>query len=169
MKIITDTYQLLKFITKVFLIWITTFSSFGSEVRNIDMYNLDSTGTGLIDRETSRAFDPVAYFPEGGGHPKQGSSEFSVIYLGVEYLFSSQENAKLFLANPKKYEPAYGGWAARGMVVGARLLVKAQHFLVHEDCLFLFSSDRSKRSFARQINKSIQEADTNWKKINSPL
>ncbi|MEO1160082.1 MAG: YHS domain-containing (seleno)protein, partial [Pseudomonadota bacterium] len=63
-------------------------------------------------------FDPVAYFAEG--KPAQGSAEFSVVHGDATYRFASASNMKAFRANPDKYVPAFGGYCAYGVAVGAK-------------------------------------------------
>ena len=53
------------------------------------------------------SYDTVAYFTEGKA--RRGSGFHVTEYQGVTYAFVSEDNKELFLANPEKYLPAYGG------------------------------------------------------------
>ena len=77
--------------------------------RNIAVYNLLPGQIGL------QGYDPVSYFAEGGGVPKVGLVDIAVEYGGVVYQFANQGNRSVFLSNPTKYEPTYGGWCAWAM------------------------------------------------------
>jgi len=57
-------------------------------------------------------FDPVAYFTLEKA--KEGSKDISVEFLGATWQFVSQENRELFLADPGRYIPQYGGHCAWG-------------------------------------------------------
>ena len=63
-------------------------------------HNLMGEDVGLA------GYDPVAYFPEGGGKPARGLINIAHQYEGVTYRFSSQENLNRFKQNPAKYLPA---------------------------------------------------------------
>ena len=59
-------------------------------------------------------YSPVSYF-EGG--PRYGSPEFAAEHDGVTSLLRSAQERKIFLADPDRYAPAYGGWCAFGKAV----------------------------------------------------
>lgn len=61
-----------------------------------------------------QGYDPVSYFQSG---PKEGSKSISYTYKGVTYYFASEANKNLFVANPDKYEPAWGGWCGHAMAL----------------------------------------------------
>jgi YHS domain-containing protein len=63
-------------------------------------------------------FDVVAYFTEG--RPVQGDAAFAAVHKEATYRFASQAHLDAFKANPVKYVPAYGGYCAYGVSVGAK-------------------------------------------------
>ena len=60
-----------------------------------------------------RGYDPVAYFEQG--KPVKGEPGFSVEWNGADWQFSSAENRELFLDDPERYAPQFGGYCAYGM------------------------------------------------------
>lgn len=54
-------------------------------------------------------YDPVAYFKENKA--LKGNESISFKWKNVTWLFSSQENKKLFEKAPNDYAPQYGGWS----------------------------------------------------------
>ncbi len=66
------------------------------------LINVDSNGVAI------KGYDPVAYFTNGG--PKEGKEIYSHDWQGARWLFASSENRDLFIANPDKYIPKYGGY-----------------------------------------------------------
>jgi YHS domain-containing protein len=64
--------------------------------------NVDNSGVAI------KGFDPVAYFTEG--RPVKGKRMFSYKWQNANWLFSSKENLALFMKNPGKYAPRYGGY-----------------------------------------------------------
>ncbi|MEO1583248.1 MAG: YHS domain-containing (seleno)protein [Planctomycetota bacterium] len=83
-------------------------------------------------------YDPVAYFPEGGGKATKGKKNIETRYKGVVYRFKSTANRDLFLRAPDRYEPQYGGWCAWAMAQGGKTEVNPKSFIVRDDKLFLF-------------------------------
>ncbi len=139
--------------------------------RNIAKWNLDSD-----EKLGVSGFDPVAYFPEGGGKPVKGDKKFEAAVGGVKYHFSSAKNRDAFKANPTKYEPAYGGWCAWAVRDGEQVEVDPKSFIVHDNRLFLFYDGffGDTRSKWVKLNHAQEEAkaNTQWKKIsgeNAPM
>lgn len=123
--------------------------------RNVAKYNL-TDGLGL------KGFDPVSYFPEGGAQVSKGLTGVFYEYEGVTYHFSSTENRDIFITNPEKYEPTYGGWCAYAMAFGSQVDIQPELFTIHGNRIHFFVSSRAKRSFDREITKFENDADKNW-------
>jgi YHS domain-containing protein len=83
-------------------------------------------------------YDPVAYFPEGGGAPAKGDKKFAFEHRGVIYHFASQANLDRFKAAPDTYEPAYGGWCAYAMAHEGYTEVNPKTFAIENGRLLLF-------------------------------
>lgn len=128
--------------------------------------NLDKAGLALS------GYDPVAYFPEGGGKATKGSAQFALTRGGVTWRFASEANRKLFEASPKRFEPAYGGWCAWAMVEGKRVEVDPTSFLIEDGRLFVFYdslfADTRKKWLATGGATLRPKADAAWTKIVAP-
>ena len=123
-------------------------------------YNLDK-GLAL------QGYDPVAYFAEGGGKPREGSKRITHTHEGVTYRFATDANKKLFVGAPERFEPAYGGWCAWAMSEGQRAPIDPESFRVFRNRLFvfydgLFNDTRSK--WLKDEAGRMAKADKNWKK-----
>ncbi len=130
--------------------------------RDVRPFNLSKDGLALD------GFDPVAYFPEGGGKPEKGAKEFEHTYQGVRYRFASSERLDLFKKNPSRFEPAYGGWCAWAMIDGDKVEIDPKSFLVTDGRLFvfykgLFNDTRAK--WQKEPDASRTKADQSWAKI----
>ena len=100
---------------------------------SVGQYNLDGRGLALD------GYDPVAYFPEGGGAARKGRSELELEHAGVRYRFATEANRELFLARPDRFEPEYGGWCAYAMGKnGEKVEVDPESFRVRGGRLFVF-------------------------------
>ena len=55
-----------------------------------------------------KGYDTVAYHTEG--RAVKGSSEYAHTWNDAKWYFSSAENKDLFIADPERYAPQYGGY-----------------------------------------------------------
>jgi len=127
-------------------------------------YNLLGESVGLV------SYDPVSYFPEGGGKPRKGLLKFSLAVDGVNYRFTSQQNLDRFAADRAKYPPAYGGWCAWAMgALGKRVDVDPESYLIRNGRLLVFYRDKDLDTralwLADEANLS-RKAETNWASLN---
>lgn len=84
-----------------------------------------------------QGYDPVAYFTQNKA--VEGSKQLSAVFEGVTYRFSSAANKELFVKDPKKYEPQYGGWCAYAMgATGEKVEVDPKTFKILNGKLYLF-------------------------------
>ncbi|MEM1165746.1 MAG: YHS domain-containing (seleno)protein [Planctomycetota bacterium] len=131
--------------------------------RNIKEWHTSKKGLGL------KGYDPVAYFPEGGGEPTKGSKSRSYTFEGVTYRFATQANLDLFKENPHKYEPAYGGWCAFAMSQGDKVDIDPKNFIVEDGRLFLFYKNfvfgNARDPWLEAPTESEHLADTEWSSI----
>src|SRR5262245_63544555 len=74
----------------------------GIELSASDFINKTSSGLAL------KGYDPVCYFTEG--QPVKGRAEFSYEWMGAQWLFSTKANRDLFMKDPTRYAPQYGGF-----------------------------------------------------------
>ena len=126
--------------------------------RNVAEYNLQS-GVGL------KGYDPVSYFPEGGGQPLVGSPEFRLDYMGVTYFFATARHLDLFVQDPDLYEPTYGGWCAYAMASGSKVDIQPTLYTIHGRRIHFFVSKRAKQNFDADIPGHETRADGFWKEI----
>ena len=104
--------------------------------------------------------DVVAYFLEN--RHVQGSPEFSSEYQGVDFYFASAGNKIQFDANPTAYIPQYGGYCANGIVFGIPWGGNAEDFIVHDNKLYIFGGQLSKKAFLLDLQKNLALADKYW-------
>ncbi|MEO1237016.1 MAG: YHS domain-containing (seleno)protein [Planctomycetota bacterium] len=88
-----------------------------------------------------KGYDPVAYFPEGGGEPAKGDKSLTAEFRGATYRFANEDHRARFLADPTRYAPAYGGYCAFAMADGKRVEINPKSYEVHGDRLYLFYRD----------------------------
>ncbi|MCB9566530.1 MAG: hypothetical protein H6710_04830 [Myxococcales bacterium] len=113
-----------------------------------------------------QGYDPVAYFPEGGGAPLAGDPTITATYEGVVYRFASAEHRDRFVASPRRYEPAYGGWCAYAMAKGNRINVNPEAFLIQDERLLLFYRTAladTREKWQERPGDMLLDADINWR------
>ena len=70
----------------------------------------------------------------------KGKQSINLQYMGANYWFASKKNKQLFIENPEKYLPQYGGFCAIAMSEGALVDANPRSFLLQDDKLFVFFS-----------------------------
>ena len=116
--------------------------------------NVDVQGLGL------RGYDPVAYFEDR--KPIRGVENLSASYGGARYLFASESHRKLFLKNPKKYVPEYGGFCAVGASFGEKVDVDPETGKVVNGKLYLNNGPKALGIFEHDTRGTISRANQNW-------
>lgn len=81
-------------------------------------------------------YDLVSYRAESG--PLPGSDEFSATHDGRQYWFVNDVNRRVFLADPKRFIPAYDGFCAITLALGKITCPEYTNFKIEEDRLLLF-------------------------------
>ncbi len=105
--------------------------------------------------------DVVAYFTQG--RYVQGTAQFSSVYEQVTFHFASAAHKALFDAEPKRYQPAYGGYCANGIVYGIPWGGDADAFVMRDGRLFIFGGQGSRDGFMIDPVKNTQLADQYWR------
>lgn len=83
-----------------------------------------STSKGAL-----RGYDPVSYLDDEKA--VEGSDSFTHVHEGATFKFSSEEHKNLFVKNPDKYLPAYGGHCAWALADSGKIVDSHAHsFLV---------------------------------------
>ncbi len=126
-------------------------------------HNLLGPGVGL------EGFDPVSYWPEGGGRPTQGTIKLTYTHGGVAYRFASEGNLEAFKAAPERFLPQYGGYCAWAMgAIDQRVEVNPKHFVIRDGRLYLFFSDANvvtRDAWKKDAAALIGKADGNYAKL----
>lgn len=107
-------------------------------------------------------YDPVSYFPEGGGTPVLGSTSIAFTYGTRMYHFASMENLNLFKSNPLKYEPTYGSYCAYGMANGAKIAINPVVYTLNANRLHFFINKSAKRNFDEDVIDHEDRADQHF-------
>lgn len=105
-------------------------------------------------------YDVVAYFTEQ--RPVDGSDAYTAQYEGATWRFSSAENRDLFIAQPTRYAPQYGGYCAYAVAKGATASTVPEAWKIVDGKLYLNYSTGIKSRWEGQQSEFIATADRNW-------
>ena len=104
----------------------------------------------------------VAYFTEN--QAVEGSLDYSVEYSGTSWLFSSQQNKELFVNDPVKYMPQYGGFCAYAVAKNSSASSKPEYFTIYDEKLYMNYSKSVNKKWIKDKSGYISAADVYWKK-----
>ena len=121
---------------------------------------VNAVADGDDERVMLKGHDVVAYFTLG--RHALGSNQFKSVYEGVTFRFMSAEHKALFDANPKKYQPEYGGYCANGIAYGIPWGGDADTWLMLDGRLFINGGPGSKAAFELDLKRNIGLADKYW-------
>lgn len=112
-------------------------------------------------------YDLVSY--QTGKKPLQGNGNHVIQHEGVNYLFSSAKNAKIFKADKDKYLPAFGGYCAYGASVGKKFIADPTVWEVVDGRLYMNLDNGIKALWLKDVDGNIKKASKQWSKIkNTP-
>jgi YHS domain-containing protein len=125
-------------------------------------FNVPSTGLAL------EGYCPVCYL--AANKAVKGTADFAHDYQGVTYWFVNDSARQAFIANPKKYLPAYGGWCGLGVAMGQRFPVDPTNFKIVDGRIMLFLKNSKVDGVGiwnQDEASNLKKADANWKKLGS--
>ncbi|MGE0204803.1 MAG: YHS domain-containing (seleno)protein [Hyphomicrobiaceae bacterium] len=112
-------------------------------------------------------FDVVAYFTEQ--RPVQGDAKFAHVHKEATYRFATEANLAAFKANPTKYAPAYGGYCAYGVSVGAKFDGDPRYWKIVDGKLYLNLDAGIQAAWLKDVPGAIRKADVIWPKLAGKL
>lgn len=131
-----------------------------TEAYCIKHFNLDK-GVAI------EGYDVVSYFVEDD--PQEGKSSISAKYLGVIYRFATKEHRDLFIKNPKKYMPEYGGWCAYAMgAKDEKVSMDPKNYKIVDGKLYLFYKGfftDTLDDWNEDEENLKRKADKNWSEV----
>ncbi|OQW52262.1 YHS domain-containing (seleno)protein [Candidatus Raskinella chloraquaticus] len=116
--------------------------------------------TGILKGVAVGGYDVVAYF--NAGKPVKGSPVFTHNYKDSEWRFASEANRALFIADPQKYEPQYGGHCAYAAARNYKASGDPQAWKIVDGKLYLNYDQSIKKIWEKNIPGEVSSADRNW-------
>ena len=110
-----------------------------------------------------RGTDTVAYFTQG--KPIAGSDVFTTQWQGATWKFSSQKHLDLFIANPEKYAPQFGGYCAYGVFKGQLVKIEPKNWTIIDEKLYLNFNNSIQKTWEKDPQRYINAANTEFDKL----
>lgn len=105
-------------------------------------------------------YDTVAYFTDAKA--VKGSDEFSYVWLGATWHFASAKHRDLFVSDPVKYAPQYGGYCSDAMVDGIAANTNPEAWRIVAGKLYLNASKVGLLEWESNAAEEIERADSQW-------
>lgn len=118
-----------------------------------------STENGAID-----GYDAVSYFVDG--RAERGSADITAKWNGAVWRFTSIAHRSMFIEDPEKYAPQYGGFCALGMAHGGDVPTNPEAWTIHEGKLYLNMIEEVTITWRYNPDKLIDRANLKWKAMN---
>ena len=109
-----------------------------------------------------KGYDPVSYF---SGAPAPGDPAITSIVDGAEYRFATLENKSAFDADPKAYQPQFGGYCAYGVAEGGKYRTDPSTGTVVNGKLYFNKNKDVQRLWSEKREELIAKADAAWPEI----
>lgn len=110
-----------------------------------------------------RGYDTVAYFTQS--KPVEGRDEFSTQWSDATWKFSSQEHLDLFVENPEKYAPQYGGYCAYGVAQMSLVKIEPDQWTIIDGKLYLNFNAKLNNKWKKDTAGYIKTADALFQKL----
>lgn len=107
-----------------------------------------------------RGYDVVAYFTQG--RPTRGQPAFTHQWNGATWRFAIAAHRDLFVADPAKYAPQYGGFCAWAVSEGYEAPIDPNAWRIVDGKLYLNYNASIQRQWEADIPGRIARGDANW-------
>jgi YHS domain-containing protein len=107
-----------------------------------------------------RGYDPVAYFTQS--QAVKGNKDIQYTWNGARWYFSSFEHKTLFIKDPSKYIPQYGGYCAWAVSQGYTAKVDPRAWYIHQGKLYLNYSKSIQKAWQKDVEGHILQGNQNW-------
>ena len=132
------------------------------------VFTFSTSAAGTLQYSTENGaingYDPVSYFTND--QAERGSANITTEWNGAVWHFTSDAHRELFIANPEKYAPQYGGFCALGMAHGGDVPTNPEAWTIHEGKLYLNMIEEVSTTWRYSPDKLIERADLKWKAMN---
>lgn len=105
-------------------------------------------------------FDAVSFHEATG--PVAGKPDYTLMWKGALWRFASGDNLRAFEADPRKYEPRFGGYCAYAMAKGRLAEGSPLTWKIEDGQLYFFHTERAEALWDGDQSQMIQSANAAW-------
>lgn len=105
-------------------------------------------------------YDPVAYYTIG--RPMRGVPENRAEHLGASYRFVNDANRRMFITNPDRYVPQFGGFCAHSATFSLPIAGDPLVYKIVDGRLHLFENASAKAYFEMDQERNLTLARYYW-------
>ncbi|MEM8825597.1 MAG: YHS domain-containing (seleno)protein, partial [Pseudomonadota bacterium] len=115
--------------------------------------------TADFDNLGAGGADVVAYFTED--RKVDGQIQFTAQWNGADWRFATEENRAIFLEDPERYAPQYGGYCAWALADDRLASGDPDNWNIVDGKLYLNYNDEIEERWKKDIPGFIEMADIN--------
>lgn len=126
------------------------------------LFSLEGLGQEVFTKSgvAINGYDPIGYFKDN--KPVQGRQEFMYEWNGATWRFSSKENLEIFMSDPEKYAPQFGGYCAFGMAENHKAPTSPDAWAIVDGKLYLNYNLDVRTLWKENQQHNIELATENW-------
>lgn len=91
-----------------------------------------------------------------------GMGEFEVSWNGVRWRFAKAAHRDLFVSDPERYSPQFGGLCAWGVAIGKHVDADPKSWAIVDGKLYLTYSKSASEKLRANLAENIKKANENW-------
>ncbi len=113
-----------------------------------------------------QGYDTVAYFTDG--KPIKGSETYEYAWDDAKWHFVSAAHREMFIADPERYMPRFGGFCAGAMMDGLRVPANPNAWAIVGGKLYMIAGDtKDVDEWKVDAALNIEKANQNWPAMQS--
>jgi len=113
-----------------------------------------------VEGKAIRGYDVVAFFKNH--QPILGNDSINYQWKDANWNFASNENKELFIKNPEKYAPQYGGYCAYGTAGNHKAPTQIDTWTIVENKLYFNYNKKVKSFWNKNQDSLIEKANLYW-------
>lgn len=112
-------------------------------------------------------YDPVAYFTTD--KPARGDPAITHEWNGATWQFASEANRALFVADPEKYAPQYGGYCAYAASLNRVAEGDAKRWQIVDGKLYLNNNFIAHKLWQTDVSGNLEDSERNWDSVRAKI
>ncbi|WP_293374137.1 YHS domain-containing (seleno)protein [Nevskia sp.] len=112
-------------------------------------------------------YDPVAYFTTD--KPAKGDPTITHEWNGATWQFASEEHRALFIAEPEKYAPQYGGYCAYAASLNRVAEGDAKRWKIVDGKLYLNNNFIAHKLWQTDLSGNLEDSERNWDGVRAKI